>query len=74
MKTNLKRTLCLLLIAVMLLTAAGCSAATPQATAQPTQAPAPETAAPAAETPAPAAEPEAPAKPEPEKNGDIVIR
>ena len=73
MKTKLKRTLCLLVIAVMLLTAAGCSAANPQATAQPTQAPAPETAAPAAETPAPAPEPEAPAKPEPEKNGDIVI-
>ena len=73
MKTKLKRTLCLLVIAVMLLTAAGCSAAKPQATAQPTQAPAPETAAPAAETPAPAPEPEAPAKPEPEKNGDIVI-
>ena len=40
MKTKLKRTLCLLVIAVMLLTAAGCSAANPQATAQPTQAPA----------------------------------
>ena len=73
MKKRRNTAVCILLIAVMLLTATGCSRTGAQTTPPPTEAPV--QASTAAETETSAAETAIPVEstPEPEKNGDIVI-